>query len=138
MPTIIRNGITYGGGVGGGNTSNNYSTTEQVVGTWIDGKPLYQKTIIVTSITPSSSGLYSIESGLSDINEVFFVADGSNLHQASVSDVRYPVPYVHYDTANLIGVFFNMSTNTIEVRASANQRVALSGYITVRYTKTTD
>ena len=25
------------------NTSNNYSTEEQVVGTWIDGKPLYQR-----------------------------------------------------------------------------------------------
>lgn len=27
----------------------NYSTTEQVVGTWIDGKPVYQKTIVHTA-----------------------------------------------------------------------------------------
>ena len=27
----------------------NYSTEEQVIGTWIDGKPLYQKTILTTS-----------------------------------------------------------------------------------------
>ena len=29
---------------GGGGSSHTYSTTEQVVGTWIDGKPLYEKT----------------------------------------------------------------------------------------------
>lgn len=42
MPTIIRNGITYGGGGGTGNASNKYSTEEQVIGTWIDGKPIYR------------------------------------------------------------------------------------------------
>lgn len=30
---------------GGGDSGHNYSTTEQVVGTWIDGKPLYERTI---------------------------------------------------------------------------------------------
>ena len=29
----------------GGSGGHNYSTTEQVVGTWINGKPLYEKTI---------------------------------------------------------------------------------------------
>lgn len=42
MPTIIRNGITYGGGGGTGNASNKYSTEEQVIGTWIDGSPIYR------------------------------------------------------------------------------------------------
>ena len=39
MPTIIRNGITYGGG---GTSLDNYSTEEQVIGTWIDGSPIYR------------------------------------------------------------------------------------------------
>lgn len=42
MPTIIRNGRTYGGGGGSGNASNKYSTEEQVIGTWIDGSPIYR------------------------------------------------------------------------------------------------
>lgn len=29
----------------------NYSTSEQVVGTWIDGKPIYQKTVVRTETT---------------------------------------------------------------------------------------
>ena len=32
-----------------GGSSHTYSTTEQVIGTWIDGKPLYEK--IITGIT---------------------------------------------------------------------------------------
>ena len=39
MPTIIRNGRTYGGG---GTSLDNYSTKEQVVRTWIDGSPIYR------------------------------------------------------------------------------------------------
>lgn len=36
---------------GGGGGGHNYSTTEQVVGTWLDGKPLYEKTIHLTNIS---------------------------------------------------------------------------------------
>jgi hypothetical protein len=35
---------------------NEYSTTEKIVGTWIDGKPLYQKTISYTCPTCSTEG----------------------------------------------------------------------------------
>lgn len=34
---------------------HNYSTDEQVVGTWIDGKPLYEKVFTVRQMTISSS-----------------------------------------------------------------------------------
>lgn len=38
--------------------SENYSTTEQRVGTWIDGKPLYRRTIYKDNQTFSTSGSY--------------------------------------------------------------------------------
>ena len=34
-------------------TGNDYSTDEQIIGTWIDGKPLYQKTVCNSSDIPS-------------------------------------------------------------------------------------
>ena len=40
-------------GGGGGSSGHDYSTTEQVVGTWIDGKPLYEKTF-TGSLTASA------------------------------------------------------------------------------------
>ena len=39
---------------------NVYSTTEQRIGTWIDGKPLYQKTFTGTTGTMTSPGNYDI------------------------------------------------------------------------------
>jgi small ligand-binding sensory domain FIST len=34
----------------GGGASNEYSTEEKVVGTWLDGKPIYQKTFQLDNI----------------------------------------------------------------------------------------
>lgn len=44
-----KNSDTPGSGHWGTNgaPAKHYSTTEQIVGTWIDGKPLYEKTVIV-------------------------------------------------------------------------------------------
>ena len=39
------NGTVYDISGGGGGSGHNYSTTEQIVGTWIDGSILYEKTI---------------------------------------------------------------------------------------------
>ena len=44
-------------GGGGGGSSHNYSYTEQVMGTWIDGKPLYEKTIEISSLALSTQGV---------------------------------------------------------------------------------
>lgn len=40
---------------GGGGSSHTYSTTEQVVGTWINGKPIYEKTYQLTAPSTASS-----------------------------------------------------------------------------------
>ena len=46
---------------------HNYSTNEQVVGTWIDGKPLYEKTLAITvttdyeSVTLADEGITNID-----------------------------------------------------------------------------
>lgn len=47
-----------GGGGGGGGV--NYSTTEQVIGTWIDGKPLYSICIPVTTNYVLRNGQWTI------------------------------------------------------------------------------
>ena len=58
MGKIILNGTEYAGSGGsGGVPTHHYSTNEQVIGTWIDGKPRYE-------ITLSGSGSYSAGSEL--------------------------------------------------------------------------
>lgn len=50
---------------GGGSSIHNYSTEEQVVATWIDGRPLYQKTLEITSFTGGDS---QIDHGIENVD----------------------------------------------------------------------
>lgn len=55
--TLVYNGTSgkWENASGGGGSTHTYSTTEQVVGTWIDGKPLYEIVVQYTT-TPTSNG----------------------------------------------------------------------------------
>ena len=109
--------------VGGG--SVNYSTTEHEVGTWIDGKTIYSKTIAVEQDNQGDH-YYNCPTG---IDKIWFDPMGSFM-VSSGGDVVYLGYFVgnndrfvaHYDHTN----------NRIDVHGSW----AGSGYITILYTKT--
>jgi hypothetical protein len=65
------------GGGGGSSSGINYSTTEQVIGTWIDGKPVYEMTltgnISATIAIPSLINIIEIKGGVTDNNGLYFV-----------------------------------------------------------------
>lgn len=111
-----------------------YSTEEREVGAWIDDKPLYQKSYI--NVAGSGQSVDVTLSDLTDIETIFIVPEAS----ASTDDV--PFPYVHYNTANLIGGFFTISNGVPTLRVRRGSDMARTGtglkYLTVRYTKTTD
>lgn len=56
-------------------SSHNYSTAEQKIGTWIDGSPLYQKTIFTSSMSANTSAV--IDASLTTNNIDYFM--GSEL-----------------------------------------------------------
>lgn len=111
----------------------NYSTTEQVIGTWIDGKPLYQKTVTFGRVSNNSS----ISLGIQNVEHISFVPDGS-----WINDSVRPLPYViGSGTTNNIGGYFSISASdtSFEFRmGSGASSDSNNGCITVRYTKTTD
>lgn len=49
---------------------SDYSISEQVIGTWTDGKPLYRKIITGLSFTPTTSGATYTNSDLSIIKQL--------------------------------------------------------------------
>ena len=51
--------------------AQNYSTTEQVVGTWIDGKPLYRKVIEEESVT-LSGGYGTLSATIANVDNLCF------------------------------------------------------------------
>ena len=68
--TIIYNGISgkfENGSASGG--SHSYSTTEQVVGTWIDGSTIYERTIELSSSAITTANQWTTISGVTLTNE---------------------------------------------------------------------
>lgn len=68
-----------------GGLGHTYSTTEQVVGTWTDGRPVYEKTF---ELMPTSSGYYI---DVTSLNIDFVVSLIGGVDQTSGNKV--PIPY---------------------------------------------
>ena len=113
-----------------------YSTSEQVIGTWVDGKPLYEKTIVKNNVDMGNNGgnLTSIPHGVSDLKEcVKLEMACPKLNYITTSDITSSggsvIATFRVDTAN---VFCSGGNNYFGGTADRYW------YITIRYTKTTD
>lgn len=109
----------------------NYSTVEAKIGTWIDGKPLYQKTI--TGRTPSSSYDY-FGDAIENFEHCYYyegvlIPDDAN---SSVNSIFYNRP----DNNNAEYYIVIESNGKVFIRTYSSQ--ASTFYVTIRYTKTTD
>ena len=108
--------------------AHHYSTTEHVVGTWIDGKPLYERTWILT--VPNQSGWYLFpNTEVPELNKVYsswWSLDGAGLVQATpwYNDAGV---FLESQTASGIGFYF-----------VSKFRNGVPIYYTSQYTKTTD
>lgn len=112
--------------------SNNstYSTTEQVVGTWIDGKPIYRKTIAYTG-TALSSGTTSIQHNISNIGAHRQIVGSEFWYNNNMWNGV--ITASSYCTVNAV------HNNSIDVSVSNDFAGLFSPlYITLEYTKTTD
>lgn len=99
-----------------------YSTEEQIVGKWIDGKPIYEKTYILNNTTLSTG------------NNIFDTIENVKIINSNGRINNYSIPYADggeyimcIQSNNEIGLwsnkgFYNQSTNII---------------LTIQYTKTT-
>ena len=126
------------------NPANQYSTEEQVIGTWIDGKPLYQKTVkpnlpaTVTDGTAEKVITSFADLGISN-PELGFVVSGVcvNKTAGSIASVNSSwignYNYILYAAfhKNYGGIY--ISTNRANINSSTCDL-----YVTVQYTKTTD
>lgn len=113
---------------GGGGGALNYSLTEQVVGTWINSKPVYQKTFYSTS---ALSAYVAITHGIANLGLVIkteCVIRASNLsNQIPILTDQYNAEVVI--TPTKIEIYLNNDFVS----------VCNGGYIvTLQYTKTTD
>lgn len=115
----------------GSGYAHHYSTTEQVVGTWIDGKPLYQKTINFGALPNATS-----KSVNHNILSMDYIVSASGIAY-NENNSYFPIPFVNdqsYDSQLLL----MLSKTEITIRTSVNRTTYTKCYITIQYTKTTD
>ena len=112
-----------------------YSTDEKVVGTWIDGKPIYQKTISCGALVNSSSK--AVEHGITNFDMAVKMF-GFTIHSNGTSMLL--LPYIDdNDTGNDISLSVNRGSSTLYIsnRKYSNASAWTNTYVTLQYTKTT-
>ena len=110
----------------------NYSTTENVIGQWIDGKPIYRKVISTNSLA-GSQDYKEIPHGISNMDKI-----------VSLKCIAKDENDVYFDFNNLTGTtgttsikVFIDNTN-ISVYNGAIIGPVNEAYFILEYTKTTD
>lgn len=115
------------------NGLNTYSTTEQVVGTWIDGKPIY-RIVLEGTINSTGSNQYILENSNIDtlINVGGIIIDGN---------IQFMIGRATYDT----GSSLTNASRIIKIGTANNIRLDYSDVFRsklykaiLEYTKTTD
>lgn len=115
-----------------------YSTEEQVVGTWIDGKPLYQKSIEITQIP--NKQLVTIDHNIANIDRI---TDIKGICFAKLSiDANYTsssIPRIQ-DNATTANMSIDINRVVIFIKGRGDDFSGLYDkiIITIQYTKTTD
>jgi hypothetical protein len=115
----------------------NYSTEEQVIGKWIDGRPIYQKTVYIESL-PNYSSIYLAD----DYYDEVISMTGFARHKEALT-WSVPLPYTNDSGQNIIiditkSEDTTLSTRCIRITSPSVDRSNMYGYVTIQYTKTTD
>ena len=108
---------------------NNYSTGEQVIGKWIDGKPLYRK-VIQPVIEIGANAI--VPHGISNLSQVLKV-DATFFW----SNKTYPFPAIYEDLSKQVAINYIDSTNVYIKSFGENWSTQITTII-LEYTKTTD
>lgn len=105
----------------------NYSTQEKVVGEWIDGKPLYQKTFVTTSASQINTSTTAVDLTSYNIENIV-VQDGF------IKTANNITPH----GGQSFILWYRESDKTISHQVTNNAYLSSPLYITIQYTKTTD
>lgn len=111
-----------------------YSTEEQVVGRWIDGKPVYERTIIIDSfVTGTADADKALPIKKSDYSIDTYINSFGSVHSVGNHDNFFPI------NSSYASFCCNLPDGPFLFRqkfGSAAQTVGID--LTIFYTKTTD
>lgn len=117
-----------------------YSTSEVNTGKkWIDGKPIYRKTIFISSLPNNTTTQYS--HGISNVDRIWSNQGKTFICWSNGNSA--PFPYISMGESSSSVTYSAMielraiGKTTFEIK-TAWDRSTLSAYVTLEYTKTTD
>lgn len=106
---------------------NMYSEEEKIVGSWINGKPLYQKTIQFDKSLLTNTGWHWLNHGIENIDMVYIKEGYVIGANGSVCMPVYP------STVNIGSI-----VNATQIGIHTNEANTKATSLTIQYTKTTD
>lgn len=115
----------------GGGEWHEYSTEEKVVGKWIDGKPLYEKTVYLSSLSCDTSW-HSVAHNISNLKRVIdFCGIGMNGDGECFLMNSYRPSLTQ-------GIVITITETNIRYMNNWQDDNSMTAYVTIQYTKTTD
>lgn len=121
------------------NNRQKYSTSEQVIGKWIDGKTLYQRTFVLTPNIAASITSTQISLNTANVKIAMLDPSASYFLDTQGSTGYMPFPNVNSNAAALCGGYPSVQNGNIQIQIRKGGSVAIYELIlTIRYTKTTD
>jgi len=109
--------------------SMNYSETEHVIGTWIDGSTLYEKTVDFGALPNNTTK--EVDHNISGYNKVVNIFGAAT--NPTNKDV-IPIPFVHQAGSGQVRL--SMTSTKLTIVSASNVSSYTNVYITVQYTKT--
>lgn len=120
--------------VAGAINQNRFSYEEQVVGTWLDGKPLYEKTLLYSNVKIANAVELPVNIPNIDFGFVYTgVFDNDGILQSTL-------PTILVSSSGILGFYYHKTNKTIYIRGNDTNAASATKkyYLTLRYTKTTD
>lgn len=118
---------------GGGSSGHTYSTTEQIVGTWIDGSTVYEKSIALYNVAYTT---INTQYEIMQIPNIALPISISAVFSNSSKTIYHHSPYVATD-ANMKKSYFDFDmTNSRIFFISQDTWGSTNIFVTARYTKT--
>lgn len=105
-----------------------YDTSEHVIGTWIDGKPLYEKTVDCGNMPNSTTKTISI-------GNIYPKKIEGYMYSPNDENTTRPLPFSSSSASDCVRV--DTEYQNLRIVTSANWS-SYKAYITIQYTKTTD
>lgn len=114
-----------------GSGMDNYSTNEHIVGTWIDGSPVYEITVNIGSL---STGINYIN--VSQIANMDNVIDLSGMLHQSTFGQWVPIEHIHQMSEYMINATVLLNDSQLRITVGTDWQGFSEGFATIRYTKT--